>query len=185
MYQELIRQRKKDFDAVLELVKTEVAAIRTGRASPTLVEDIRVEYLGSPLRIKELATITVPEPRMLLIQPWDKEALAGIEKGIRESNLGLNPVVDGHSVRLSLPPLTQERRQEFIRLLHQKVEEGRVRLRHVREDIVKKVQHAVREKQARDDDLRLAKNELQKIMDNLNEKFAELTKKKEQELMTN
>ncbi len=184
MYKDLIAQRKKDFDASLEFAKSEAASIRTGRAHSSLVEDIPVEYLGSSLRIKELATITIPEPRSILIQPWDKQALAVIEKGIRDSSLGLNPVVDGTSVRLTLPPLTEERRKEYTKLLGQKMEGIRVRIRQIREDVLKKVQAEVRAKTAREDDLRHAKDELQKIVDDLHKKIDELAKKKEQELMT-
>ena len=181
--QDLIKQRKGDFDAVLEFAKNEAAAIRTGRASPSLVEDLQVEYMGSRLKIKEVASISTPEPRVILIQPWDKGALALIEKAIRESSIGLNPVVDGTSVRLTLPSLTEERRKEFVKLLNQKIEEARIRVRQVREDILKKVQAEIREKKARDDDDRKAKEEIQKIVDDLNKKFEELSKKKEQELM--
>lgn len=184
MYQELIKQRRKEFDAVYEWAKSEISSIRTGRANPDMVSDIVVDYMGTPLRIKELAAISTPEPRSLLIQPWDKGALAVIEKVIRESSLGLAPVVDGTGVRLTVPSLTQERRQEYVKLLGQKIEEARIRVRHIREDILKKVQQAVKDKSARDDEARHAKDELQKIIDESNAKFDELSKKKEQELMT-
>ncbi len=148
-----------------------------------MVEDIPVEYMGSRLRIKEVASITTPEPRVILIQPWDPAAVPAIEKGIRESSLGLNPANDGHAIRLTIPPLTEERRKEFIKVLHQKMEESRIRLRQVREDVLKKVQNEVKAKTAREDDLFRAKEELQKIMDDLNKKIDEMVKKKEQELM--
>lgn len=182
MYKELIRQRKKDFDAVFEFAKNEVASIRTGRAHSSMVEDLVVDYMGSKLRVKELATISVPEPRVIFIQPWDKGAIPLIEKAIKDSQLGLNPSSDSSGVRLTIPPLTEERRKEFIRLLHQKAEEARIKSRQMREDILKKVQQAVREKTAREDDLRNAKEELQKVMDDLNKRIDELVKKKEQEL---
>ncbi len=184
MYKDLILQRRKDFDAVLEFAKSEAGAIRTGRANPALVEDIPVEYLGTRLRIKEIATINTPEPRVLIIQPWDKGALAAIEKAIKDTpSLGLNPTVDSNAVRLNIPPLTEERRKEFIKVLHQKLEEARIRVRQIREDILKKVTAEIREKKARDDDDRKAKEDLQKIIDDLNKKFDELAKKKEDELM--
>lgn len=183
MYQELIKQKRKDFDTAYDWLKSEIASIRTGRANPDMVADIIVDYMGTPLKIKEVAAISTPEPRSLLIQPWDKGALPAIEKAIRESSLGLAPVVDGTSVRLTVPALTQERRQEYVKLLGQKVEEARIRIRHVREEILKKVQQAVKEKTAREDDARHAKDELQKIIDEFNTKFDDLFKKKEQELM--
>jgi ribosome recycling factor len=184
MYEQLIKERRKDFDAVIEWVKGEAAAIRTGRANPDMVSDIVVEYMGTPLRIKEVAAISTPEPRTILIQPWDKGALAGIEKAIRESSLQLAPVVDGTSVRLTVPPLTEERRKEYIKLLGQKIEEARIRVRGIREDILKKVQHAVKEGKGREDDVRDAKTALQKVTDEYNGKLEDMQKKKEQELMS-
>src|SRR3989338_3568614 len=182
-YKTLINERRKDFDAAVEWVKNEVAGIRTGRAHCSMVEDLAVKYMGSKLRIKELAAITTPEPRVIFIQPWDKGAIPLIEKAIKESHLGLNPTSDSSGIRLTIPPLTEERRKELTRMLHQKSEEARIRSRQIREDILKKVQSAVREKTAREDDLRNAKEELQKIIDELNKKIEEMVKKKEQELM--
>ena len=121
---------------------------------------------------------------MITIQPWDPQALAIIEKAIRESSLGLNTSVDGQVVRITLPSLTEERRKEFIKLLGQKMEEARIRARHIREDILKKVQHEVKEGKGREDDVRNTKDELQKLIDGLNKKIDEVAKKKEQELMT-
>lgn len=184
MYKDLIQQRKKDFEMAFERAKNEVATIRTGRAHSSMVEDIVVDYLGSKLKIKELAGITTPEPRVLYIQPWDKGALPAIEKGIKESLLGLNPNTDSSGIRLTIPALTEERRKEFIKLLGQKIEEAKIKIRQIREDILKKVQNEVRAKTAREDDLRHAKDDLQKIMDDYSKKFEELSKKKEQELMS-
>lgn len=184
MYKELISQRKKDFDAAVEHAKGEIASIRTGRAHASMVEDIQVEYMGSKLRLKEVATITTPEPRVIFIQPWDKSVIPLIEKAIKESPLGLNPSSDSNGVRLTLPPLTEDRRKEFIKLLHQKAEEARIKIRQIREDILKKVQNAVREKTAREDDLRNAKEEVQKVVDNANKQIEELVSKKEAELLT-
>ena len=148
-------------------------------------EDIQVDYLGSKLRIKELATISTPEPRVIFIQPWDKGVIPAIEKGIKESSLGLNPMSDSNGVRLTIPPLTEERRKEFIKTLNQKIEESRIKSRQIREDILKKVQAEVKEKKTREDDVFRAKEELQKIMDDLNKKLDEMAKKKEAELMSN
>jgi|SRR3989344_3300635 len=181
-YKDLINSRKKDFEGAFEHAKAEVASIRTGRAHSSLVEDLQVEYMGSKLRVKELAGITTPEPRVLLIQPWDKGALAPIEKAIKDSSLGLNPAVDSNGIRITIPQLTEDRRKEFIKMLGQKIEESRIRIRQIREDVLKKVQSEVKAKTAREDDGRLAKDDLQKIMDDYNRKFDELYKKKEQEL---
>ena len=184
MYKDLIAQRKKDFDGIIEYAKSEVAAIRTGRAHSSMVEDLQLEYMGSRLKIKEVATITTPEPRVIFIQPWDKSVIPLLEKAIKDSSLGLNPTSDSNGVRLTIPALTEERRKEFIKLLHQKVEESRIRARQIREDIIKKVQNEVKEKTAREDDMFRAKEELQKVMDDINKKLDEMTKRKEQELLT-
>ncbi len=183
MYRELINHRKKDFDSVLEWTRNEVAGIRTGRAHSSMVEDLVVDYMGSKLRIKELATINTPEPRVIFIQPWDKGAIPLIEKAIKDSPLGLNPTSDSNGIRLTIPSLTEDRRKEFTKLLHQKAEEARIKTRQIREDILKKVQNAVREKTAREDDLRNAKEELQKVIDEMNKKIDDLVKKKETELI--
>ncbi len=184
MYKDLIFQRKKDFESVIDGVKKDISAIRTGRAHASMVEDLVVDYMDSKFRIKELATINTPEPRTILIQPWDKQAIANISKSIKDSSLGLNPIEDSNGIRLNIPSLTEERRLEFVKLLHQKIEWGRVRVRQIREDVLKKVQIEVKEKKAREDDLFKAKEELQKIMDDLNGKFDDIGKKKEQELMS-
>jgi ribosome recycling factor len=183
MYQELIKQRKGDFDGAFEHARGEIATIRTGRANSAMVEDIQVEYMGSKLRLKELATIMTPEPKSIMIQPWDKTAIPLIDKAIRDHGSGFSVSSDNQAVRVNIPPLMEERRKEMIKLLGQKVEEARIKSRHIREDILKKVQTAVKEKTAREDDLRKAKDEMQKIMDDFNKKLDELTKKKEQELM--
>ena len=182
MYKELIKQRQKDFDAVVEFAKNEIAGIRTGRAHSSMVEDIVVDYMGSKLKIKELATISTPEQRVIFIQPWDKNAISMIENAIKNSPLGLNPSSDSNGVRLSIPSLTEERRKEFGRLLHQKAEEAKIKTRQIREDILKKVQNAVKDKTAREDDLKNAKDEIQKVMDDVNKRIEELVEKKEQEL---
>lgn len=182
-YQDLIKQRRGDFDVVFQHVKNEVASIRTGRANSAMVEDIQVEYMGSKFRIKELATIMTPEPRMITIQPWDKQVISVIEKAIRDHGSGLSPSSDSNGVRVSIPPLMEERRKEMLKLLGQKVEETRIKSRQIREDVLKKVQAEVRAKTAREDDLRKAKDELQKVMDDFNKRLDDLVKKKEQELL--
>ena len=181
---DLINQKKSGFDAVLNFYKSDIATIRTGRATPALVEDIAVDAYGQKMSIKELATITAPEPRSLVIQPWDKGVVAAIEGAIRKSELGLNPVVDSQSIRLNIPPLTEERRKEFIKLLKQKTEESRVKLRRIREEIWHKVQTMEHAHEISEDDKFQAKDDLQKLIDDYNKKIEELEKKKEQELLT-
>lgn len=184
MYKDIIQQKKPEFAGTLDRVKSEVSSIRTGRAHTSMVEDVGVDYMGSRMKIKELATISAPEPRVIMIQPWDKGAIPAIEKGIKESSLGLMPNSDAMGVRLNVPPLTEDRRKELTKTLWQKIEEGRIKVRQIREDIIKKVQSEVKEKIAREDDLRRAKEEVQKITDDVNGQLEEMGKKKEQELLS-
>lgn len=181
---ELLNQKKPVFEGILGFYKSDIAIIRTSRATPALVEDIKVNYYGQSMHVKELASITAPEPRTLIIQPWDKGAIEAIEGAIRKSEIGISPVVDGQVVRLNLPPLTEERRREFIKLLKQKTEEARVKIRRAREEIWDRIQKMERSGEIPEDDKFWAKDQLQKIVDEYNGKIEELEKKKEQELLT-
>src|SRR3990167_219798 len=127
-----LNQHKKEFEKVIEHFKGEAGSIRTGRATSSLVDEITVEHYGGKYQIKELASISIPEPKTILIQPWDKSAVESIVRAIKASNLGLNPLADGQGVRLVMPSLTEERRREFIKLLKQKTEEARIAIRRVR-----------------------------------------------------
>ncbi len=180
---ELFNQKKPEFDKILDFYKSNIAAIRTGRANPAMVEDIIVEVYGQKMIIKELASINTPEPRTVVIQPWDKTVLEAIGGAIRKSDLGLNPVVDGQIIRLNIPPLTEERRKEFIKLLKQKTEETRIKIRRTREDIWDRIQRMEKDRAIREDEKFRAKDELQKLVDEYNKKTEDLEKKKESELL--
>lgn len=180
---DLLNQKKTSFDGVLDFYKNDIASIRTGRATPAIVEDILVDAYGQKMRIKELASIVAPEPRSLVIQPWDKGVVEAISGAIRKSEIGLNPVVDGQTIRLNIPSLTEERRKEFIKLLKQKTEESRVKLRRIREEIWDKVQAMERDHEIREDDKFKAKEDLQKMVDEYNRRIEELENKKENELL--
>lgn len=180
---DLINQKKGSFEGVLDFYKNDIASISTGRATPLLVEDVVVDAYGQRMHLKELATITAPEPRSLVIQPWDKAVLEAISGAIRKSDIGLNPVVDGPVIRLNIPSLTEERRKEFIKLLKQKTEESRVKIRRVREEVWHKLQAMEHEHEISEDDKFKAKEDLQKMVDEYNKKIEEFEKKKEQELM--
>jgi ribosome recycling factor len=180
---DLIAQKKHSFDGVLDFYKNDIASIRTGRANVSLVEDIVVEAYNDKMRIKELATITTPEPRTITIQPWDKSVVEAISGAIRKSEIGLNPVVNGQIIQLNIPSLTEERRKEFIKLLKQKTEVARVKIRHIREEIWDKVQGMERNHEIREDDKFKAREDLQKLTDDYNKKIEDLEKKKEQELL--
>ena len=179
-YKDLIKQRQGDFDSAVEYATKEASAIRTGRANPEMVSELKVIYNGTDVRLKEIAAITTPDARSLLIQPWDRSALKGIEKAIVDSQLGMAPVVDGQSVRLTVPSLTEERRKEYVRLLSQKMEEARIKVRQTREDVLKKMKN----EDYREDDMRRGRDELQKVVDDANGRIEKLMAQKEQELMT-
>jgi len=180
---DFLNQKKPNFEGILNFYKNDIASIRTGRATPALVEDITVDYYGQRMRVKELATITAPEPRSLSIQPWDKGAVEAISGAIRKSEIGLSPVVDGQIIRLNIPSLTEERRKEFVKLLKQKTEEVRVKIRKIREEAWDKIQEMEKNGDIREDDKFKGKEDLQKMTDEYNKKVEELEKKKEGELM--
>jgi ribosome recycling factor len=167
-----------------EVVQKEFAGVRTGKASPGLVENILVEVYGSHMRIRELAGITTPEPRMLLIQPWDASTLHPIEKAIQKSNLGLNPAVDKKFIRIVLPELSQERRQEFVKIVKKMAEEGRVAIRHVRRDTIEGLKKDSKSGGVTEDQLEVAEKEAQKLTDQYTGKIDAHLAHKEKEIMT-
>jgi len=184
MYKEILEKIIPDIEDSIKHYLNQLSQIRTGRANPSVVENIHVDYYGSKTPIKQLATINVPEPRLIVISPWDKGSLAGIESAVRSSDLGFNPVNDGQVIRISIPPLTEERRLELVKTLNQKTEEARVDVRRIREDIWKEIQDKERDGIISEDDKFKGKDKLQKIIDEQNEKIEELRKKKEGEILT-
>ncbi|MDP3731326.1 MAG: ribosome recycling factor [bacterium] len=178
-----LNSHKKEFDKVIEHFKGEASSIRTGRAVSSLVDEISVEHYGGKYQIKELASISIPEPKTILIQPWDKSSVESIVKAIKNSNLGLNPISDGQGVRLVMPALTEERRKEFIKLLKQKMEVAHIAVRNIRGQIWDDIQEAEKAGKIREGDKFKAKDDLQKIVDEYNGKIEEIEKKKEEELM--
>ena len=167
-----------------EVVQNEFAGVRTGKASPSLVENILVEVYGSQMRIRELAGITTPEPRLLVIQPWDMNMLQPIEKAIQKSNLGLNPSVDKKIIRIVLPELSEERRHEFVRLTRKMAEDGRVAIRHVRRDTMEKLKKHSHDSGTTEDDVKHSEKELQKLTDDYIAKIDQHLAHKEKEIMT-
>ena len=167
-----------------EVVQKEFAGVRTGKASPSLVENILVEVYGSNMRIRELAGITTPEARMLMIQPWDAAALHPIEKAIQKANLGLNPTVQGKFIRIVLPDLSQERRQEFVKMVKKMAEDGRVAIRHVRRDALEHLKKEAKSGGVTKDDVETAEKEVQKLTDQYSAKIDAHVTHKEKEIMT-
>lgn len=161
----------------------ELAIIRTGRASPALVESLMVEYYGAPTPLNQLATISVPEARSLMIQPWDKGALQEVEKSILKSDLGLTPNNDGNAIRINIPMLTEERRRDLVRLVGRKTEEGNVSVRNIRRDSLETFRSMEREKEISQDEFHRAQNELQQLTDLYIDQMGELKQEKEAEVM--
>jgi len=167
-----------------QVVINEFAGVRTGKASPGLVENILVEVYGSHMRIRELAGITTPEARTLNIQPWDVNSLHPIEKAIQKSNLGLTPSVQGKTIRIFFPELSQERRQEFVKIVRKMSEDGRVAIRHVRRDAMEQIKKHAHDSGTTEDEVKHAEKELQKLTDDYIGKIDGHLTHKEKEIMT-
>jgi ribosome recycling factor len=167
-----------------EVVQHEFSGVRTGKASPSLVENLMVEVYGSNMRIRELAGITTPEPRMLMIQPWDAATVHPIEKAIQKANLGLNPAVQGKFIRIVLPELSQERRHEFVKIVKKMTEDGRVAIRHVRRDALEHLKKESKNGGVSEEDLEHAEKEVQKLTDQYIAKLDQHLAHKEKEIMT-
>jgi ribosome recycling factor len=166
------------------VVINEFAGVRTGKASASLLENIMVEVYGSQMRIRELAGITTPEPRMLVLQPWDMNSLHPIEKAIQKANIGLNPAIQGKIIRLVFPELSQERRQEFVKLIKKMAEDGRVAVRHVRRDAMEQLKKHKHDSGITEDQEKQAEKDLQKLTDQYIAKIDEHVSHKEKEIMT-
>lgn len=181
---QILKSAEENMGRAVERFKEEIRKIHTGRATPIIVEDILVEYYGSKAPIKQIASINIPEPRMIVISPWNKDDLVSIQKALSESDLKVNPQNDGEVIRINLPPLTEERRMEITKLVSKKKEESRVSIRQIREDAWDAIQGLVKNGGISEDDKFRLKDKLQIIVDRFNDELDELTKKKEEEIMT-
>lgn len=178
-----MQQARQRMEGAIEALRREFAGVRTGKASPALLDSIRVEAYGSHVPLNQVGTVAAPEPRMLTVQPWDKGLLKDIERALRESELGLNPSNDGSLIRIPIPPLTEERRKEYVRLLHKIAEEARVAVRHVRKDANDAVKARQKDEHLSEDDVRREQGEVQKLTDQYIARVDELLKHKEAEVM--
>lgn len=172
------------FDAVVRHLEQELVSIRTGRANPGLVENVNITAYDNVMPLVQLASITTPDPKTIVIQPWDKNVLKDIERGLQQTELGLTPVNDGNVIRLAIPALTEERRKEYLKLLNAKVEQARVSVRKVREDHLRDLKNAKQEGTLSENDFFSQQKELQKIVDEYVEKIESHGTKKETEIMT-
>jgi len=185
MIPELLSETEEKMRKAVESARHEFTLVRTGRANPEILEHVRVEMYGTNMRLNEVASITVPEPRQLLITPFDRNALAHIEKGILKSDVNITPNNDGQSIRLNIPALNEERRKELIKQVHQKAEHGRVSVRTVRQDAIKRLQAARKDKESpiSENDEKRAQDQVQKLVDKHIAEIDALTKAKEIDMM--
>ncbi len=182
-YKEIIKKIRPEFDKVMSFLERELAKIRTGRVSPSLVEDIVVECFGQKFPLKQLAAISSPEPRQVVIQPWDKSYIESIERALSQSSLGTSPVVDKDLIRLSLPLLSEEYRKNLLRILSEKQEEAKKKIRHWREKNWDEIQERFKAKEIREDDKFRAKDDLQKLVDEYHKKIEEMGERKKREII--
>ncbi|NPA26152.1 MAG: ribosome recycling factor [Chloroflexi bacterium] len=183
MVDEVLRDAERRMQRAVEVLDDDLKRIRTGRASPALVEKLTIDYYGVPTPLIQLAAITVPEPRQLNIKPFDPKTIPAIERAIMTSDLGLTPNTEGSTIRLFLPPLTEERRAELVRLVHKRVEQARIAIRNVRRDALKDLREMEEEKMISEDERRRAEEKLQKLTETYIEKANDLGKRKEREIM--
>ncbi len=183
MIKDMLSSAEGRMRGAIQVLHDDLSAIRTGRASPALVERLPVEYYGTPTPLMQLATISVPEPRTLMIKPFDPTSLKLIEKAIQVSELGVNPNNDGKVIHLNLPPLTEDRRRDLVKHVHHRLEESRVAIRNIRRDAHNDMRDFEKEKLISEDELERGEDDLQKLTDRFIEEIAEMGKKKETEIM--
>ena len=181
--EEFLADATRRMDKSIESTRHEFNSVRTGRASAALLDRIVIDYYGTPTPLKNLATIGTPEARLLTVQPFDPTSLKAIEKAIQESDLGLQPANDGKLIRLPIPPLTEERRKELVRVVRRYAEDGKVAIRNVRRDVMRHLEELVRNGDVGDDEERRAENQVQKLTDEHTKSIDELLKHKEAEIM--
>ncbi|MBI3952548.1 MAG: ribosome recycling factor [Candidatus Doudnabacteria bacterium] len=180
----LIDKKEPEFSKAVEHLKQELSTLRTGRASASLVEHLEIDYYGTRTPLIQLAQITVPEARIISIQPYDKSAIKDIEKAIQASNIGINPSNDGNFVRLAIPQMTEERRGELVKVVGQVAEKARVSVRNIREETWKQIQALEKDGKISEDDKIRGKEDLQKMVDKYNEEIKKAAEAKEKEVMT-
>ncbi len=180
---EIQAQARTRMEKALADLRVELAAIRTGRASVNLLDQVKVDYYGTPTPVNQLATLAVPEPTLLQVQPWDVSQIGAIEKAIRAGDLGLNPMNDGKLIRVPIPALTEERRRELVKHLHNVLEAHRVAVRNVRRDANEQIKKLLKDKKISEDEDRKAHDETQRATDEFIKKVDELGKAKEQDIM--
>lgn len=181
--QEVLDDSKNSMKKSAEFLRQQLTKVRTGRASASLVDNVKADYYGNPTPISQMATVSVPDARMIIIQPWDRNTLTAIEKAIQQADLGFNPQNDGISIRIPVPPLTQERRQEFVKVCKKYAEESKIAIRNIRRDGIDVLKKGEKDKVFTEDERKKGEDEIQKITNDFIKQVDELTSKKEKELI--
>ena len=181
--QGVLEETDRKMDRSIEALKRDLNTLRTGRATPSLVENMTVDYYGAPTPLKQIASISAPDARAILVQPWDKQSSREIEKSLMKSEMGFNPSSDGNIITVPIPPLDQERRQDMVRMLKRKLEEGKVSIRNVRRDSLETLRKLEREKVISQDQNRRAQDQLQKTTDEHTKSIDQVGTAKESEIM--
>jgi len=180
----IIDDKKVQFENAIQHLKDELKQIRTGRANSALVENLTIDYYGTKTPLQQLANINIPDSKSIIIQPWDKNSLKDIEKAIHDSPLGLNPINEGNIIRLPIPPLTEERRKELSKIVNEKVEQAKISVRNVREEIWKNIKEQKNDGKISEDDMYGQQKELQKKVEEYNDFIKKIGQEKEKEIMT-
>jgi len=180
----IIKDNEAEFNKAVEHFRAEISSLRTGRATPALVEDIPVEAYDQKMELKGVASINTPDPKSIIIEPWDKNLLKDIEKAIIDSDIGISPVVDGTVVRLNMPPMTEENRKEMVKILKQKAEQARISVRNVREKVRDEINKAEEDKEISEDEKFKFQEELDKYVGDVNKQIESIAEEKEKEIMT-
>lgn len=183
MSDDLLRETQQRMAKSLDALQRELASIRTGRASPALIEHLQLEVYGSHMPLNQVASISAPEAHLILIQPWDRNNIAAIERALQRSDLGLNPGNDGQVIRLPVPPLNEERRKEFVQMVKHRAEEARVAVRNIRRDDLEQLRRLEHDKELSMDEAQRAQAQLQKVTDRFTEEIEEVARRKEAELL--
>lgn len=179
----LIQETRESMQRSLDAVRREFSGVRSGKATPALLDTVRVDAYGSKMPLNQVATVHAPEPRLIVVQPWDKTLIADVERAIQVADLGLNPSNDGNVVRVPIPPLTEERRKDLVRMLHKMAEEGRIAVRHARQEANKEIKRREHEHEVSEDEARRQMDQVQGLTDEFVGKIDELLKSKEEEVM--
>lgn len=183
MIEDVLNNAETKMKKAVEALQRDLAGLRTGRASTKLVDNIRIDYYGTPTPLGQLASISVPEARLVVIQPWDKSVIPTVEKAILTSDLGLNPSSEGNVIRLKIPELTEERRKDLVKVVRKKVEEGRISVRNIRRGALEKLREMQKNKDIGEDDEKRAEKQLQEVTDKYIEEVDKVGKEKEIEVM--